>query len=53
MTRCGPQADCSFLLLMSDDLIPSVHILQRTLATDISYTVSRMKVLESIPSNPI
>jgi ribosomal protein S18 acetylase RimI-like enzyme len=41
------------LLLMSDDLIPSVHILRRTLATDISYTVSRMKVLEGIPGNPI
>lgn len=38
---------------MSADLIPSVHILQRTLATDISYTVSRMKVLEAIPGNPI
>jgi ribosomal protein S18 acetylase RimI-like enzyme len=38
---------------MSDDLLPSVHILQRTLATDISYTVSRMKVLEGIPGNPI
>ena len=38
---------------MSDDLIPSVHILQRTLATDISYTVSRMRVLEGIPGNPI
>jgi ribosomal protein S18 acetylase RimI-like enzyme len=38
---------------MTDDLIPSVHILQRTLATDISYTVSRMKVLEAIPGNPI
>jgi len=38
---------------MTDDLIPSVHILQRTLATDISYTVSRMKVLEGIPGNPI
>jgi ribosomal protein S18 acetylase RimI-like enzyme len=41
------------LLLMSDDLTPSVHILQRTLATDIAYTVSRMKVLEGIPGNPI
>jgi hypothetical protein len=38
---------------MSDDLIPSVHILQRTLAADISYTVSRMKVLERISGNPI
>lgn len=38
---------------MSDDLIPSVDILRRTLATDISYTISRMKVLEAIPGNPI
>jgi ribosomal protein S18 acetylase RimI-like enzyme len=53
MTRCRPQADSSFLLLMSDDLIPSVHILQRTLAADISYTVSRMKVLEGISGNPV
>ena len=51
--RCGAEAESSFLRLMSDDLIPSVHILQRTLATDISYTVSRMKVLEGIPGNPI
>jgi ribosomal protein S18 acetylase RimI-like enzyme len=41
------------LLLMSNDLIPSVDVLRRTLATDISYTVSRMKVLERIPGNPI
>jgi len=33
--------------------MPSIHILQRTLAADISYTVSRMKVLECIPGNPI
>ena len=38
---------------MRDDLIPSVEILQRTLATDISYTISRMKVLEGISGNPI
>jgi hypothetical protein len=38
---------------MSADLIPSVEILQRTLATDIYYTISRMKVLEDIPGNPI
>jgi ribosomal protein S18 acetylase RimI-like enzyme len=34
-------------------LIPSVDLVQRTLAADISYTVSRMKVLERIPGNPI
>lgn len=38
---------------MSDDLIPSVDIIRRTLATDISYTISRMKVLERIAGNPI
>jgi ribosomal protein S18 acetylase RimI-like enzyme len=38
---------------MSDTLIPSADIVRRTLATDISYTVSRMKVLERIPGNPI
>jgi ribosomal protein S18 acetylase RimI-like enzyme len=53
LTRCRPHATSSFLVLMSDGLIPSVHIVQRTLATDISYTVSRMKVLERIPGNPI
>ena len=38
---------------MSDTLIPSVDVVRRTLAADISYTVSRMKVLERIPGNPI
>jgi ribosomal protein S18 acetylase RimI-like enzyme len=38
---------------MSDTLIPSLQVLHRTLAADISYTVSRMKVLEGIPGNPI
>jgi hypothetical protein len=35
---------------MTDPLIPSIDTLQRTLAADISYTVSRMKVLERIPA---
>jgi hypothetical protein len=38
---------------MSAPLIPSLDVVQRTLAADISYTVSRMKVLERIPGNPI
>jgi hypothetical protein len=38
---------------MSDTLIPSIDVLRRTLAADISYTISRMKVLEGIPGNPI
>jgi ribosomal protein S18 acetylase RimI-like enzyme len=36
-----------------DALIPSLDLVQRTLAVDISYTISRMKVLERIPGNPI
>src|SRR5262245_53584613 len=38
---------------MSDTRIPSLDQIQRTLATDISYTISRMKVLERLPGNPI
>jgi hypothetical protein len=38
---------------MSDTLIPSLELVQRTLAADISYTISRMRVLERIPGNPI
>jgi ribosomal protein S18 acetylase RimI-like enzyme len=53
LTHCGHQSDSSCLLLMSDELIPSVQVVRRTLATDISYTLSRMKVLEGIPGNPI
>jgi ribosomal protein S18 acetylase RimI-like enzyme len=37
----------------SDALIPSLELVRRTLAVDISYTVSRMQVLERIPGNPI
>jgi ribosomal protein S18 acetylase RimI-like enzyme len=37
----------------SDALIPSLDLVQRTLAVDISYTISRMEVLERIPGNPI
>jgi len=36
-----------------DRLIPSLHLLQRTLRTDLAYTVARLKVLESIPGNPM
>jgi hypothetical protein len=38
---------------ISDALIPSLDLVQRTLAVDISYTISRMQVLERIPGNPI
>jgi ribosomal protein S18 acetylase RimI-like enzyme len=34
-------------------LSPSLDLVQRTLAVDISYTISRMKVLERIAGNPI
>jgi hypothetical protein len=37
----------------SEALIPSLDLVQRTLAVDISYTISRMQVLERIPGNPI
>jgi len=38
---------------MSDALVPTLDLVRRTLATDISYTISRMKVLERIPGNPL
>ena len=34
-------------------MIPSLEIVQRTLSADIAYTISRMKVLERLPGNPI
>jgi ribosomal protein S18 acetylase RimI-like enzyme len=34
-------------------LLPSLDLADRTLATDIAYTISRMKVLERLPGNPI
>ncbi len=36
-----------------DALIPSLDVVQRTLVVDVSYTISRMKVLERIPGNPV
>ena len=36
-----------------DRLLPSVRLIERVLAADISYTISRMRVLERIPGNPI
>lgn len=38
---------------MTDAVILSLDRMQRTLAVDISYTISRMKVLERLPGNPI
>jgi GNAT superfamily N-acetyltransferase len=37
----------------SDVIAPSLDQVARTLAADISYTVSRMKVLERLPGNPV
>ena len=37
----------------SDAVVSSLERMQRTLAVDISYTISRMKVLERLPGNPI
>jgi GNAT superfamily N-acetyltransferase len=34
-------------------LLPSIGLIERILAADISYTISRMRVLERIPGNPI
>jgi len=34
-------------------MVPSLDIVQRTLAVDVSYTISRMRVLERLPGNPI
>jgi ribosomal protein S18 acetylase RimI-like enzyme len=35
------------------EMVPSLSRVQRTLAADIAYTISRMKVLERLPGNPI
>ena len=35
------------------EIVPSLDRVQRTLAVDVSYTISRMKVLERLPGNPI
>jgi GNAT superfamily N-acetyltransferase len=37
----------------ADRLLPSVRLIERVLAADVSYTISRMRVLERIPGNPI
>jgi GNAT acetyltransferase-like protein len=38
---------------MSHSLIASLDIVRRVLAAEISYTISRMQVLERIPGNPL
>jgi Acetyltransferase (GNAT) domain len=37
----------------SDRLLPSMRLVERVLAADVSYTISRMRVLERIPGDPI
>ena len=34
-------------------LIPSLRMIRRTLECEIAYTVSRMRVLERLPGNPV
>jgi hypothetical protein len=34
-------------------LVPSLALIERVLATDAAYTISRMRVLERIPGNPV
>ena len=38
---------------MTDPPIPALDLVQRTLAVEIAYTISRMQVAERIPGNPI
>jgi ribosomal protein S18 acetylase RimI-like enzyme len=37
----------------SDVLLPSLDLVQRVLSADTAYTISRMRVLEQLPGNPI
>jgi hypothetical protein len=37
----------------SDNLLPSLDLVQRVLSADVAYTISRMRVLERLPGNPI
>ena len=37
----------------AERLLPSMRLIERVLAADVSYTISRMQVLERIPGNPI
>ena len=35
------------------NLIPSLRVIRRTLECEIAYTISRMRVLERLPGNPV
>jgi hypothetical protein len=37
----------------SDNLLPSLDLVQRVLSADAAYTIFRMQVLERLPGNPI
>jgi ribosomal protein S18 acetylase RimI-like enzyme len=55
-TRFGRRFDAETVgrvMRTLEGTIPSLDLVQRTLAVDISYTISRMKVLERLPGNPI
>jgi hypothetical protein len=38
---------------MPVDILPSASLIDRTIAIENSYTISRMQVLESLPGNPV
>jgi ribosomal protein S18 acetylase RimI-like enzyme len=38
---------------LSGELVPSLDLIRRTVAVDLAYTLSRMRVLERIPGNPM
>jgi GNAT superfamily N-acetyltransferase len=39
--------------MQTSEIAPCLNCVQRILAVDVSYTISRMKVLERLPGNPI
>ena len=41
------------LAMQTSEIVPCLDRVQRIVAVDISYTISRMKVLERLPGNPI
>jgi hypothetical protein len=48
-----PAMNDSLPTLTSGERVPSLDRVQRILAVDVSYTISRMQVLERLPGNPI
>jgi hypothetical protein len=39
--------------MQTSEIVPCLDRVQRILAVDVSYTISRMKVLERLPGNPL